>query len=252
MARISVLILWTLAILSGATTAVPATEPSHVAARVSVSITGLKPGDRAALNYLRVLIRPVLTQETDDQEAAALKRWPQFASRKGARLTLVLAGGARATLTSNGECDGMDACADFSFAGYLSRADRLLVRADYGEGVETLLIDRRTHVFVALPREVHGSPDGRLVVSMDDYSEGQTGRFVHLDALSPSGGVTPLWRSAEPPEGQGGDDFAFVRWVGVDRIAMTRRKAQDNGDFAPAKPVILVRRGGEWRLEPGR
>jgi hypothetical protein len=183
-------------------------------------------------------------------ERRAIAKWPKLVRRSGPTLFLRMANDDEAPLTSKGECDGYDQCAVFTFDGYLPSAERFLVQAEQGEGEDLLVVDRKTGNVAATYTEPHPSPDGRLIIALQDYSEGTFGKDAVLEELLPGGGLKRLWRASEgEADGKAAyDKFEFVAWRGSSKIEFTRRRPAKYPKYGKAQHLWLVDEGGHWKL----
>jgi hypothetical protein len=216
-------------------------------------VATLRPTDETSKYYLEFEPRPEAAAPLngpDKAERKAIAKWPKLVRRAGATLFVRLANGEEAALKSAGECDGFDQCAIFTFAEYLPSADRFLVQAEQGEGEDLLVVDRKSGKVAATYSEPHLSPDGRLIVALQDYSEGVLGKDAVLNELLPSGGLKRLWRSSEgEPDGKEAyDKFEYVAWRGAATIEFTRRRPAKYPKYGKAQHLWLVEEGGHWKL----
>ena len=186
------------------------------------------------------------SQKADALEAACLREFGKFASRKGDLLTLRLEnGGSKAYRDDAKACDTDDArCTYYRLAAYHPKAQVYSIWIQYYEGSGVELLSARTGKVLLVSGVPYFSPDGsRFVVIDNDYGHG--GPHDLSVGSTANSSLSLEWEHLS----EGGElrEWRLERWIDNDHIAL-RAFPADAGQKCPDNncDAILTRFGNGW------
>ena len=187
------------------------------------------------------------SQKADALEAACLREFGKFASRKGDLLTLRLKnGGSKAYRDDAKACDTDDArCTYYRLAAYHPKAQVYSIWIQYYEGSGFELLSARTGNVLRLSGTPYFSADGtRFIVIDNDYAYG--GPHDLAVGSNTNGSLSLEWQQESK---DGPLEWRLQRWIDNDHIALRVFKA-DTGQKCPDNDcdAMLVRFQNSWAL----
>ena len=186
-------------------------------------------------------------QKADAQEAACLREFARFASRKNDLLTLRLENGRSKAYRDDAKaCDADDAkCTYYRLVAFHSKAQVYSIRIQYYEGSGFELLSARTGNVLRLSGTPYFSPDGsRFIVIDNDYAFG--GEYDLAIGSAAKGLLSLEWQQVSK---EGPLEWQLQRWIDNDRIALRVFKA-DTDQRCPDNDcdAMLVRFADSWAL----